>query len=85
MTDISPSGGRGKPRITLRRDYRNGKPLPLRRTPFVVQIGVTRRPTAALSSRSVARRPLSSANSYCGAGRHSGGGSKQYSAVASPP
>ena len=44
MTDISPSGGRGKPRITLRRDYRNGKPLPLRRTPFVVQIGVTPAP-----------------------------------------
>jgi len=34
--------GPGKaPRVTLRRGYCDGKPAPLRRTPFIVQIGIT--------------------------------------------
>jgi hypothetical protein len=32
------------PRVTLLRDYRDGKPQPLRRTPHIVQIAITRTP-----------------------------------------
>ena len=30
------------PRVTLLRDYRDGEPAPLRRTPFIVQIDIAR-------------------------------------------
>ena len=42
MANITPFSGPSKARVTLRRDYQDGKPLPLRRTPHVVQIEITR-------------------------------------------
>ena len=44
MTDNSTTAFRGpsKARVTLRRDYQDGKPLPLRRTPHIVQVEITR-------------------------------------------
>ena len=42
MANITPFSGPSKAlRLTLRRDYQDGKPLPLRRTAFIIEIDIT--------------------------------------------
>ena len=70
MTDNSTTAFRGpsKARVTLRRDYQDGKPLPLRRTPHIVQVEITRALDGGFRVQAASAPSFVSANSSCGVG-----------------